>query len=387
LVKEHYFSLFQNLKNSKEIEDNVTYRIFNTSQQENINGFVYGGGDGDGFAEVTDYRREEAVNTVGPDSQYIWYPQNVTFKRAYIDTGGTESGYNAPLWKSRGYRSPSPTVKNVKLENPATGNRVRTTNYQNFYNANENIDDNFTDLNSTAGVFVNGVYEKYNQSEIEDVPVSELQSACSLSTLAQAGDAGGYAEARAAAAVLGFNTSVNSSMTVQYRPITNESTNELQANNTTLEGGLFTDWRPAKTNGSFVKGTTYNTSNSGKTVYFVAQSVNGSAPDNGSKTYRLRGEFTVGEITNVRTGESLNSTNPREQVPSTADSSNLLEDVNKILDYRNQVQENYEPTGTGGGGSGDSSGGSIFDTLALGTFNGLVALAVVGLIMLAILSE
>jgi hypothetical protein len=247
-------------------------------------------------------------------------------------------------------------------------------------------------MSTIAEDYVAGLYGKYNASDMDGVPVADLQSACSLSTLAQSGGAGSYAESRAAAAVLGFNSSANISMTIQYRPEVNETTGAVRNDSTTLEGGLFTDWRPAKTNGSFDDGVTYNTRNTSETVIFIAQTVNGSAPDNGTKTYRLDGNFTVGEITDVTTGETVDKTTPREEVPSSTNTSEHIKTIKKITDYRNQVGDNYEAIGSGGSGGSDGSGSGLLgdgfanfvERLAIGGLAGTTVLAAMGFVLLLV---
>lgn len=108
-----------------------------------------------------------------------------------------------------------------------------------------------------------------------------------------------------------------------------------------LEGGLFTDWSPAVTNGSFDVNTTYDTVNAGSTVHVAAQ-----FDDGRSRLVKLDGQFEIVSMTDVTTGEEINSTTLEDNQVDTTETSFTKEQVQSLLDWRAQHNENYDGGGT-----------------------------------------
>ncbi|MFD1646659.1 hypothetical protein [Haloarchaeobius litoreus] len=135
-----------------------------------------------------------------------------------------------------------------------------------------------------------------------------------------------------------------------------------------LDGALYTDWAPAVTNSSFTVNQTYDTANAGgESVIFLDS-------DGVNKGYHtLDGTFTINSMYNPTTGESVNSTTLEDYNTQTTDASLTLEEVEKILDYRQQYRDNWNPTVTIGGGDGLFSG--LGDALGVG---GIIIVVVIG---------
>lgn len=148
-------------------------------------------------------------------------------------------------------------------------------------------------------------------------------------------------------------------------------------NNTTYEGYLIGE----APNGTWEAGTTYNGSNLPDPV---------SIATTGGRLVRLDGPFTVESITN-RNGESVDSVDGSRPEYQTANTSEWLERMDRIQQYRT-TYDTLTATGTGGGGvGGGGSGGGLLSNIALwlgvGTGTAAAILILAALAVLYIVSE
>lgn len=234
-----------------------------------------------------------------------------------------------------------------------------------------------TGVKSNASTYVSNLYATYdnysdmNISEVIDPLTMAQEFNTNLNTT------GSYGWQAAEIGLTGIEGSVNESFTIQYTPFSNHTPVNMPANlNVTSEpsyryqtgqtvnisGTFFTSWAPSSTNGSFVTGTTYNTSNANSPVMFIVQT------QNGTHTAELDGEFTITELTDVTTGESLNETTLETKNQQTFNASSTREELLALAEYRDTVSGTYS---TGGGG-----GGFNFGDLSLGgaAISGLLVL-------------
>lgn len=322
-------------------------------------------------------------------------------------------------------------------------------------------------VQNNSMAYIDDVYNQYNASDFSDTDAKELQSACSLNTLASDKDTTGSLDwARAAATVAGYDTSVNTSWSITYTPAAGETwsgntditgnasgvtvsapsigdgaviqgteqyqvdidpDNSTTVSNTTLvledgagnevgsvaltdansdgryvasmagvswpfldgttatvtpvvqyqadgtvtqvvmggggawtyasdggasvnlSGALYTDWAPSATNGTWETNTTYDTSNSGgESVVFLDSTQDGQPPG----YYTLNGSFTVNELYDAAEGTEVNSTTNQDYNTQTFNASLTKDEVQRILEYREQYEDNWAPTIGGGGLSG-----------------------------------
>lgn len=220
-------------------------------------------------------------------------------------------------------------------------------------------------------------YDNYSELNIEEI-VDPLTMAQEFNT--NLNSTGSYGWQAAEIGLTGVEGTVNESFAITYSPNENhtldgalvgglngsgERSYIYTAGETyNLSGTFFTAWSPNSTNGSFVSGTTYNTSNAGSPVMFVVQT------ENGTHTAELQGEFTINELTDVTTGETINQTTLENKTLQTWNASFTRDEMRSLLEYRDDVSGTYSTGGSGGGGFGlgglSLGGAAIGGLLALG---------------------
>jgi hypothetical protein len=239
-------------------------------------------------------------------------------------------------------------------------------------------------VKSNATAYVGDLYATYDNAS--DLNVTEVLDPL---TLAQEfntnlNSTGSYGWQAAEIGLTGIEGSVNESFTIQYTPFSNHTVENIPGglNQTSepvyryntgqtvnISGTFFTSWAPASTNGTFQTGTTYNTSNADSPVMFVVQT------ENGTHTAELDGEFTITELTDVTTGDSLNETTLETKNQQTWNASSTREELRALAEYRDSVSGTYS---TGGGSGGFNLGGLSLGGAALG---GLVTLGAALLVL------
>jgi len=134
--------------------------------------------------------------------------------------------------------------------------------------------------------------------------------------------------------------------------------------------------KPTSTNESFVAGTTYDTANADSDVVFIDTS------GDDAKQVSMDGTFTIVEMYNPETGETVNETTLEDYNTQTTDASLTQEEVQKILDWKKTYDSNWNPTVSIGGDGGFLSG--LSSTLGVG---GIIVLGTLGLILYASRSQ
>ncbi|WP_435364534.1 hypothetical protein [Haloarchaeobius sp. DYHT-AS-18] len=249
-----------------------------------------------------------------------------------------------------------------------------------YHLAYSDIEVQFNQTKTNGSAYVDALYDTYgNYSEVN---VTEVLDPITLTSewSTNLNTTGSYGWIAAEMGLAGLEGNVNSSFTINYTPhaadqyagTLNGSGNFTDSANITsvnMSGTLFTGWAPSSTNGTFERGMTYNTSNADAPVYFVNQSANSST------VIELDGEFTIESLVDVTSGNEINSTTLESRNQQTWNASSTREEMISLLDYRDQVIDNYD---TGGGGGGSLFEGVSFGGAAIGS---LVAIA--GLLLLA----
>jgi len=241
-----------------------------------------------------------------------------------------------------------------------------------------NVEDSHDRMTDNAMGYVDDIYANYTASDFDGL---ELVDAITMATQFSTNynSTGYYAWRSAEASTLGINSSVNSSFKITYYPDTNSSLNNSQfvAGETyNLSGALYTNWEPSKTNGKFVAGETYDTGNASVPVYFAYQ--NESGTNASADTVVLEGEFTVDNLTNAATGETINETGVENHNQQTANTTLTFDQMQQLIDYRDNITVTYDTGGGGGGGGGWFDG---FDFGAAGF--GFIAIAGGALVLLS----
>jgi len=202
-----------------------------------------------------------------------------------------------------------------------------------------------------SATFVSDVYANWNRSELENNS-TEFFDAITLATQFNTNEnTTGYNGWTAAEMGLyGINGTANRTFTIDYTP--DGDGDGYEPNETVrLYGSLFTNWQPNATNGSYVNGSTYNTTNAAPGLVFFTAQFNDS-----SQMVRLDGEFTIRELRSGKTGETLNETTLEEDNRQTLNYTSFIEEMERMQDYRENItvavegESEEEPTGFDFGG-------------------------------------
>jgi hypothetical protein len=215
-------------------------------------------------------------------------------------------------------------------------------------------------VKANAKQYVDALFANYNQSEginvTEELTANDVASQWNTNY----NTTGYYGWIAAHLGISGLEGNVNSSFAINYTPRVNHTENgnySLNDSGTTeyafvagesvnISGTLMTDWAPAKTNGSFLRGETYDTANANAPVLFIEQ-VNSTE----SRVVRLNGTFTIDTLTNAKTGETINSTSLEEQNQQTWEGNTTEQQIQKFIEYRNKsvsINEVNDGSATGG---------------------------------------
>jgi len=326
------------------------------------------------------------------------------------DPTGTVTGNYGPhdvsFWvqdpNNPGDGTSSPDVTTLTQDNV-----VKTYDRGKFDNSLQKIKVASQNVKVEGEQFVDLLFANYNQSE--GVPIQDVLNPNDLTSQwnTDYNTTGYYGWIASTLGLTGLEGNINSSFKISYTPSVNHTdTGEVSINGSgthdyafvagssyNLSGTLMTDWDPTGPGDSvaFERGKTYDTSNATAPVLFVEQ-VN----DTESRVIHLEGTFTVTELTDVRTGDTINATDLEEQNQQTWNESSSVEEISSLADYRESVISNYDTTSSGGSSVDVGSSGLLdglldtlrnwFDTAVTGAWLGLIALAGVGLLMLRILS-
>lgn len=198
------------------------------------------------------------------------------------------------------------------------------------------IDSANADVESNIDLWIDNYYDGYTAGEINDSEILDP------ATMAQEfatdyNTTGHYSYAAADLAIQGINGSMNHSMVIDlHNGSAGRTTNE------TLNGTLFTDWKPSATGGKWETGHTYDTANSSSLVYV--------ATNDGLRV--IEGEFSIPEMVNVQTGEAVTNTTTQEYHRQTVDSGPSAEDWQQLLDLQQELDDTQAAAAGGGSNQG-----------------------------------
>jgi len=196
------------------------------------------------------------------------------------------------------------------------------------------IEEDEAAMSTNIEAWSNQTYDEYTAGNIN---ITEIPDPVTLAQefATDYNSTGHYAYAGADLAMMGVQTDMNTSFTV-----------EIPSKNATLYGQLYTDWEPAATNGSLDTGHLYNVSKTDELVFM--------ATNDGLQV--IGSDFKITSMTNVKTGESTDSTTTESYNTQTSDVSLTEEQLQQLLDIREDIQEREEAAASGGGGFFDGLG-------------------------------
>jgi hypothetical protein len=250
---------------------------------------------------------------------------------------------------------------------------IYRSTYQDIYQTRD-------DMHTQAAAFVDLLYQNYNRTE--GVDISKVLNPNDLASQwnTNYNTTGYYGWIAATLGITGLEGNVNSSFTVEYTPRVNHTDNGnytlngsgehdyayVSGESFNISGTLMTDWDPNPNESyAFQRNATYDTANADAPVLFIEQ-VNA----NESRVVRMNGTFTIESLTNTKTGETINATSLEEQNQQTWNESSSVEEIRKLVEYRDQaVDVNSASDGSGGGfdfGSVGPFGAGVLGLMALG---------------------
>lgn len=188
-----------------------------------------------------------------------------------------------------------------------------------------------SDLNqaeSNIDVLANNTYTAYQAGEINATDLANSDpSVIGTEASTSYNSTGYYGYANAQLAALGLSGDTNASHVVT-----------LEATNRTVTGTIFYTGEDSQT---FDTGTTYDPNNLNGSVYMSVSTLeeNGTEVDYSGGFLHVQENFTVDSATNVKTGESINTTTMETRDYSTTNVSNLQEELNELKELRDYYEE------------------------------------------------
>jgi len=285
----------------------------------------------------------------------------VLIKAPRVD-GGSSKGVSSPIPTQN---ATSPDGYNVwgaldfqlrSTEHTDKRTIVEFTKYSTLFSDSLSYRDQMT---NNAELYVSNLYDQYNAG---DINVSDVADP---TTLAQEfatdyNSTGHYAYAGAELALMGVETDLNKTFTVETQ------------SGKTLSGALYTSWKPDATNGSLVTDHQYdpmNATDGPATVMF--------ATNDGVRT--IREKFTITEMRDYTTGETVEKTVTHTYNRQTSNVSVTQEQIDQLIELQQKLAEQEANAATGGGGGWDFGG---FGNLGAMPAGALVAAAGAAVVLL-----
>lgn len=356
-VDDHYASMEINYLNSKsELVERSHYLNdvwfsdagideSTSSSQKGYTG-VYGTGiawDKPGYNNMTlqsaDYQlvngTEHSVHFYFEDDndfRYVWF--NDAKASNYSDPGASETR-DPDYINYFNSSAQNPPVDGRGPSADATGNfeAMVVLDTSESKQVLSDIDTQHSSINSSMNTWLDNTYANYTAGSIDESDVLDPVT-LSQEFATEYNTTGHYSYAAADLALQGYNGTLNHSMVFDLH---NGSAG--RTSNATLNGTLFTDWEPSSTNGTFETGTTYNATAAPTLVYV--------STNDGLRV--VEGEFHIEEMTNVKTGEQINSTTLESYNRQTADPGWNESEYKQMLELQQELDEaQAAAAGTGG---------------------------------------
>jgi hypothetical protein len=313
-----------------------TYRSMEYSYKQNASfvglGSDMGSGSVEGFISIelqtvngsTTWIRLPVMSANGYYSVYSPFPSSVTTGARKNNTaGGFDSidySYVGKDWQSYVYTAPTSSGSDVA---PIRYNRTGTAYTQ--------FDSQSSQVTANIDTYVDGVYNEYQQGEINSTEIADPQTLASQAAT-DYNSSGYYSYASIHLASLGYSGNMNSSMHVTT------------ANNS-YNGTLFYTADDVDT---FEVNQSYDPSALNGTAYMAVQD-----GENGT-VVSLSETFTVESATNPKTGESMSNVTVEKYTYDSTNTSALASELDRL----SQLREEYEQAQTTGGTGGFDLGGN-----------------------------
>jgi hypothetical protein len=234
---------------------------------------------------------------------------------SFTETGDTMSNYNLVVVGPDGNNA---TVARTTIEST-----VLPKIYQQHTQVRNNID-----------TYVDGIYDYYAPGEIDATDVlgpTELYNRASLDYNSTGFN--GFAAVQLAS--LGYSGDMNTSHVIQTDASNLDGING--SGTETVSGQLFYTGDESVT---LETGKTYDPGNYSGGFVIAYQT------ENGSGIADLNGQFEILETTNTKTGETVQNTTTEKYVYETTNSSELKQEIERLKDLRERLQEQESNTGT-----------------------------------------
>ncbi|WP_049967987.1 hypothetical protein [Haloferax prahovense] len=257
----------------------------------------------------------------------------------YTAANGTEvnvstvqfaSGSETSLLATGGSRKSKLMIEGYDYAEYGSEPNLAVLNINHSANRLDAIETANSQMKSNADLYVENLMNAYSSGDID---ISDIPDPSTLSQeyATEYNSTGYYAFAGADLALMGVGTSMNHSMAFEM------------ADGTVYNGSLYTNWEPESTEGEWETGVTYYPSNATDSMVFFATNQGLIAADQ---------PFTITQMTNVKTGETVENTTTQSYNRQTQNASLTLEELQSLLELQNELDAQKDDAIGGGGGLG-----------------------------------
>lgn len=233
----------------------------------------------------------------------------------------------------------------VKPPDSSSSDEIEYANTNTIKQRWDRIESQTSELQTEADAFVEATWTDFEAGAINSSDVLNANT-----QMFEYGTDGSMYESVAAVSSMGLDTpDINGTGTMTVTDVTT---------GVTYDGLVMAREAP---NGSWEANTTYNASNIGGPVFMVTTD---------GKKVDFSGQFTVGTISDTE-GNPMQNVTAEKTTYVTSNTSELNAKVDRLLEFRQEV-EDKEPSGGAGGGSGGMSQNAILTLLAVAAAAALV---------------
>ncbi|WP_411964535.1 hypothetical protein [Haloferax sp. YSMS24] len=243
----------------------------------------------------------------------------------------TDSGY--------GYSQYTGPADGIGIKDPVSTNNTVIIQNQDYRDILNEIYNQKQQVTNNMGPVADGYYSTYNAGDIDSTDLARMDpSVIANEAGTEFNSTGYYSYAAMQLAAIGYKGNLNNSHTL--------TVHNANGSDTIVNGTLFYtgDDAPA----GWDTGTRYNFSDYNGTFYFAFQETNSSG------IYDLSdyGDgFTITEATNVKTGETVNTTSAHQYVYEDTNATALQDQIDELTQLRQELEDAISRTSTTSGGT------------------------------------
>lgn len=231
------------------------------------------------------------------------------------------------------YGANSGSTISIQITDPLSSKQSAALDEGQYAKAHDRLETNRKNALNNVQVVAEDIYANYNPGETS-VQESKSPSEVVRTSSTNYGSTGGYGYVVATASEMGYATNATSAFVIEYTPAGSDTSEE-------LSGTLFAQ-DDVFANDTINTGQVYNSSELGGNVFFANQL------DSKTETIKLDGQFEILSMTDVTTGDEVNSTTIQSTQFTTTGTENLTTQVDDIITTRGTIGTITDPPGGGG---------------------------------------